>query len=622
MSEFSEAMKFLKKSDPVLAKLFGKVQPSVLRPSKNYFESLAIFKEINENTSASIVLANIANYYNANENFSKALYYFKSSLNFAHIAKDNKRIAVLLGNLGVLFYNSGNYLQALKFYQLSLDVRDKIEDKKGAAYILNNIGAIYDEQKNYQKAYEYYQKALVIRKEINDEKGLIGIYNNIGVSLSKTGSETEALDYFFKAGKMAEKINFISGLTSAQNNIGDSYSKLNQPEKALEFYNKAEALYLKTDDQSGLAVLFLNYGHIYRNNKQNQKAVDYYLKAFQLSKEAQDPEVMKNACQYLSEIYSAQNDLVNAWKFKRQYSQISDSILSIESIRQVANLQAGYEAEKKENEILLLKKENEIRTKEIKQNRWLSYTFVGLFFILLLFVLIGIYIFRQKSIYRQLVMQRENDRKMLNKIIETEENERKRFARDLHDGLGPLLSGIKLYINGLSVEDNSSDAEHVKFASELIDEAISNIRLLSNNLMPSVLEDFGLTEAVRIFADKMSNTGVVEISVTENNFPEINNKTTEIIIYRVVLELINNTIKHANAKNIFIQFSTSNSLAYIQYEDNGKGFDVNSVLALSGKGLGLSNIIQRILSVNGNCKFESEKGKGMKVKIIVSVEEK
>src|SRR3989339_135197 len=405
---------------------------------KNYFESLAIFKEINENTSASIVLANIANYYNANENFSKALYYFKSSLNFAHIAKDNKRIAVLLGNLGVLFYNSGNYLQALKFYQLSLDVRDKIEDKKGAAYILNNIGAIYDEQKNYQKAYEYYQKALVIRKEINDEKGLIGIYNNIGVSLSKTGSETEAL-------------------------------------------------YLKTDDQSGLAVLFLNYGHIYRNNKQNQKAVDYYLKAFQLSKEAQDPEVMKNACQYLSEIYSAQNDLVNAWKFKRQYSQISDSILSIESIRQVANLQAGYEAEKKENEILLLKKENEIRTKEIKQNRWLSYTFVGLFFILLLFVLIGIYIFRQKSIYRQLVMQRENDRKMLNKIIETEENERKRFARDLHDGLGPLLSGIKLYINGLSVEDNSSDAEHVKFASELIDEAISNIRLLSNNLMPSVL---------------------------------------------------------------------------------------------------------------------------------------
>jgi len=204
------------------------------------------------------------------------------------------------------------------------------------------------------------------------------------------------------------------------------------------------------------------------------------------------------------------------------------------------------------------------------------------------------------------------DIKLFNAIIETEEKERKKFAEDLHDELGPHLSGIRLYINEL--EDEKIKPERridiVRMLDVLIKEAIDKTRTISNQLMPSILTDYGLIKALNSFCSRINNTKTIHVNLTYND-PELAfDKTTEIVVYRVIIELINNTIKHAKARNIHIDFNKNDEIVELVYKDDGLGFNLNEAIKQK-KGLGINNIINRIKTLEGSFQFESYPEKGI-----------
>jgi signal transduction histidine kinase len=212
------------------------------------------------------------------------------------------------------------------------------------------------------------------------------------------------------------------------------------------------------------------------------------------------------------------------------------------------------------------------------------------------------------------------EREMLSLSIETEEKERKRFAEDLHDSLGPLLSIIKLFINAL--KDSTLPQEKKDYlinnADEILLEAITTAKNISYNLLPSLLSDFGLYMAIRSFCDRIREVSGIDINYTCENYPTNLNRHLETMLFRVVKELINNTIKHAAASHIDIKLYFDAELLHIDYADNGKGFDIK--INHHNECRGLVNILNRVNYIKGNIDFLTSQGNG--VKVFISVDKK
>jgi signal transduction histidine kinase len=236
---------------------------------------------------------------------------------------------------------------------------------------------------------------------------------------------------------------------------------------------------------------------------------------------------------------------------------------------------------------------------------------------------IGVFMIQKIFKYMKRVedSRRQTEKMFLNTIIQTEEKERKRFAKDLHDGLGPLLSTVKMSVSSLAqMKHNEASREIVENTELVINEAIKSLKEISDNLSPHVLNNFGLVRALSNFSNKINITKTIRINLVSNLKDERFDSNVEVVLYRVVCELINNTIKHAEAKKIDLSLTKDGDYLTIIYQDDGKGFDVAKVIEQPvTSGMGFSNIYSRINSLKGEINIESEHKKGTWVTIKVKM---
>lgn len=225
------------------------------------------------------------------------------------------------------------------------------------------------------------------------------------------------------------------------------------------------------------------------------------------------------------------------------------------------------------------------------------------------------------SVARNIAERKAMENKMLSLMIETEEKERKRFAADLHDELGPILSTLKLYTDLLKKDEfkNVNRDEVLKNVDELSDLAIRTAKQISVKITPNILHDFGLAVAVHEFCKYINETGVIKIVVKSDAYKVKTRNLVETVLYQTTKELINNTVKHASAENITIELRSTESQIVLYYRDDGIGFDVKRQLDLS-IGLGLNNIVNKIRTIKGNCDFHSRTGEGLMVVITVKLD--
>ena len=219
------------------------------------------------------------------------------------------------------------------------------------------------------------------------------------------------------------------------------------------------------------------------------------------------------------------------------------------------------------------------------------------------------------SISRNLKMRNELERKVLSAVIQTEERERERFSKDMHDGLGPMLSTVKLYVGELADAHTSEEekASYIKQVNEIIDEAVSSTREISNNLMPRVIHEYGVVKAIQAFCNKINLTNRIKIEFNSVGVDQTMDKNIQLILFRVISELINNTIKHAKATLISINIEANEGKIRVEFKDNGIGFNTEKIMSDKKTGIGLKSIISRIKSINGRCQFSSEEGQGFKI---------
>ena len=213
--------------------------------------------------------------------------------------------------------------------------------------------------------------------------------------------------------------------------------------------------------------------------------------------------------------------------------------------------------------------------------------------------------------------RRISERRILNTVLRTEEKERLRFSKDLHDGLGPLLSSAKMSVSALAADKTDERSREIlRNASYVIDEAIRSLREISVNLSPHILKDFGLARAVSNFIGRLPHSGM-RIHFSTNLHAERFDADIEVILYRVICELINNSIKHSGAAEASVSLIRIDSLIRLDYRDNGCGFETGGVE--QQEGMGIANIRSRISSLKGDFTLSSSPGRGMKALVEVHI---
>jgi PAS domain S-box-containing protein len=216
------------------------------------------------------------------------------------------------------------------------------------------------------------------------------------------------------------------------------------------------------------------------------------------------------------------------------------------------------------------------------------------------------------TIVRDITERKFLARRLVETIIHTEEIERTRIAKDLHDEIGPLMSALKIYITSFVESDNSERKDNIAgHIGVIIRDMIDSIKNISNDMSPHILVNFGLIAAIQNISDLFTHNIQINLqsNIGKTRFPEI----VESVIYRIIKELINNTIKHAQATEIFINLTYSNTALDCYYKDNGQGFDLNQYFNVPPKGMGLSNIKSRIQSLGGRLNMNTSPGKGFEL---------
>jgi len=214
----------------------------------------------------------------------------------------------------------------------------------------------------------------------------------------------------------------------------------------------------------------------------------------------------------------------------------------------------------------------------------------------------------------------QSEKKVLNAIIRTEEQQKKRFAKDLHDGLGPLLSTVKMSLSAM--EENLSSEQQNKILQNtrmVTDEAINAIKEISNDISPHILNNFGLVSAINSFIEKLPPKTSTKIHFTNTIKDQRLDYSIEVILYRVICELIHNSVKHASANNLNLSIANTNQQLRITYSDDGVGFDPKNIKKSNSKGMGMHNMSSRINSLDGSIQIESDTGKGIFVYIQIPI---
>ncbi len=593
-----------------------------------------------------------------NENKTKALEFAKRELELANTLNVPKAIAQGYNDVGIIYYQRGNMAEALSAYQKSFDIRKTLNDKlliasslnkialvyhdmgnyskalelqlsilkiyqeqnnlKYISYTYNNIGELYNQQNNYDKAIEYWNKVIEINLKLGDKYTLGGSYSGKGVIYEKQKKYDLAIESIKKAAAIFLDIRDYDDYSATMNNLGQAYRDKGETQLGLESYHKALDISIKYEDAHGQAKYSCNIGLVEADLGHYAEAEKYILSALQISRKNKIRSVERLAYKSLATLYIKSGN-PKAMEYYLKYDQLKDSIFSQESVKQIAEMQTKYDTEKKDADNLLLSKDNAVKQAVIKQQttqrNLLLLSIIAI--ILLSLLLYNRFQLKQKALFQKEVIKQQELRSKA--IIEAEENERKRIAQELHDGLGQQLSAVKLNMSSLesSIELKTPEQKLMMHnALEIIDDSVKEVRAVSHSMMPNALLKSGLGAAVREFLNRISSADKLKIELEIVGLNERLESTMETILFRVLQEIVNNIIKHSRATKVNIQLIRHEEELTLIVEDNGIGFDITKI---KSDGIGLKNIQSRIEFLNGTVNFDSQPQKGTTVIIEVPI---
>lgn len=550
--------------------------------------------------------------YHAKFDNQAALKYCLKALDVAQKQNNKKDQANAYQALFSLYGNVNEPDSAVKYGAYALKLSEEMVDTVNIATLYGNLAKLYHNLDMYDKQVEYAKKGFELGKRYNDYKGTLISLNNLGLGYIELDKTTDAIDVFKQLFTLGKKYKRIRSVSLALQNLGTIYNNIgdvdNLHRTALDMQSMESEF--DTLDLVGTCTRHLIYGQDYTYRLQYKQAEDELLIALKLAQQIPSQALEQQVYESLSDVKYLQHDFIS----NTSYSRKADSIDRIQTQQELAEdyikFEKKYETEKKESQIKL-------QQTQLQQKNIINYVLIASIFALLsiLFLIYRIYRNRQK-LQEQRISELETEKQLqaTDAILKIQEEERSRIAKDLHDGLGGLLSGVKYSLNNMkeNVILSSENALSFERTVDMLDSGIQELRRVAHNMMPENLVKFGLDTALKDYCSSITKTNALQINYSSFGMGNYNaDMNVSVTVYRVIQELINNTMKHAKATESIVQISNENQLLHITVEDNGKGFDVKNISNF--KGAGWSNIQNRIAYLKGIINIDSNEKNGTSV---------
>jgi two-component system, NarL family, sensor kinase len=469
------------------------------------------------------------------------------------------------------------------------------------AVAYNNIAATYTETENFEPAAAYAQKAIDANKAINDTLGLANSYNSLANVYYMEEKDSLSLHYFREALAQRLLLNDSVGLFAGYKNLGAILFEMKDTLQGIAYQHQSLLFIQKTDSARWLSG-YLTLAGVYFYSGNLSKAKLYLDSCALYVARSKAFDKLEDYYYTSYKYYQKTGNLQKAIDNFELYGNYRDSIISTSKNEQLAELNVKYEAEKKQKLI-------DQQTFELtKKNQLLWFVAIGL----LLVAIAGYFIYKNLQ-YRQRTKLQEHAQHQqeiaARSLFEGEQNERIRIARDLHDSVGQMLSLVKMNLSSLDNQDAITQKTSI-----LVDKRIDEVRNVSHNLIPEEL-NFGIFRALDNLADKVNSSGETQMSIDiPDNIRNIKfEKQNELSIYRIVQEVINNMIRHAEASLINLHIKEDDQHIIISVKDNGRGLDLQSIDR--SKGIGWKNINARVHLLDGKINVQSEKLSGTQIEI-------
>ncbi|NIM18286.1 MAG: tetratricopeptide repeat protein [Candidatus Aminicenantes bacterium] len=349
---------------------WGCLQLGFLKEAEKYGnKSLAIFEQLGDKKDIARSLNTIGNVYFRLSNFDKALENHQKALKIREETGDKRSIAETLVNIGNVYASLGKHDKALEYNLKSMRLFEQTGDQYAISSCIYSIAILYHELKNHTRALEYYREALKIKEKIKDKPGIANSLNGIGLVYSNLKEYHKALEYYSKALKIREELGEQGSIASTVNNIGLVYFLLKDYPNALKYQDRALRIREMLGDKWNTAYSLINIGNVYARMQNYDTSLMYLKKSLRIAREMKANIIINEIYKGFSEVYAAKGDYETAYKYHKDFHQTDKALLNEKSRKQINELQARYETEKKEKEIEVLKKTNEIKTLKLSQGR-------------------------------------------------------------------------------------------------------------------------------------------------------------------------------------------------------------------------------------------------------------
>lgn len=531
---------------------------------------------------------------------------------------------------GVMNYKLGNYWLAADFITKSVKNFEDTKDSFSALIAYQSLIASLGQVKNHDKAIELGKKALQIAIARKDSL-------SIGYSLQALVTDLIYTKRFDEAANYINDLKEVAETTIDQNLSAEAFSTIgmygfqrkNYTDAIFYFrqaYEKAKLLgenYQVANHLNSLGQAQLELGQLEESRKSLSESQ-------KLAREYGNKRADYNSSLSLSSYYKKVSDYRNAYENLFHHLEMKDSILKSETTHYTTYLEESYAANKRETEILRLQKVQQQKDFQIKRRN----TYIAIGIGLVAALLIILYLLRRNFHNKQKLakqqsallevkiktIEKEQQISSLQSMINGQETERTRIAKDLHDGLGGIFSTVKMHYSTLQQETPAIKENTLyKKTLDLINNASDELRKVAHNMMPEVLMKVGLIEALQDFCSNISSGKLLKITFQSFGMEKRLGSSTEIMLYRIIQELINNIIKHADATEALVQINREGNRLSLVIEDNGRGFDTRE--AEEKRSMGIATVKSRVDYLNGRLTIDSRKDMGTTVMIDLLINE-
>lgn len=563
---------------------------------------------------AAYLLAGI--YVNLTRFAEAALVLDTAELIFAGIKRPDK-LARVYNERGNMYYMQSNLIKAAEWYQQSAKAFGALGDTTRELIAFQNLISTVAESKQYEKAIALSQTMLQRLLAAGDTAQASRNWHTLILNYLAINRPDSASRYVRPLWQYIQHTDDRNIKAESYNIIGKWHDMMGRYDSAVWCYKKALQHVVRQNYQP--AIYYLSLGATYLKMGALREAFFYLSTADSLAAVAHAPDIHYRISKQWADYYAATGNYKMAWVKMNEYALLYDSLLTAENREFTTRMEAIYETEKKEAAILKLETEKLKQALALRQrSTWLLLT--GLL-ALAGIVTIGL-LYRQQRIRRQLftrenelkteriaTLEKERQNISLQAMIAGQEAERNRIARDLHDGLGGLFSTIKMYLSSTATQNPQLRQDELYARSmELVDQAAGDVRKIAHNLMPEVLMKLGLIQAVEGLCQQISKGGLIRVSFQAYGMEDRLTPASEVMLYRILQELLNNIMKHAGATEVIVQFNRHDDRLSVTVEDNGKGFDATDYDSKTGTGIG--GIKSRVDYLNGQMNIESRMGIG------------